>query len=71
MTKTPAMPINGKTFKNLLLLDQTAGDLESSYAALRTEEQPNLFKWCPWTDLDLIYGNATFGIMLLYGKKVK
>ena len=41
MTNMAAMPIHGK---NLLLWNQKADDLESSYAASGTRVLPNLFK---------------------------
>ena len=72
MTKMAAMPIYGKTLKNLLLWNQKADDLGSWYAALGTRVLPSLFKWCPWVDADLSYGKVKFGpLCLLYGKKLK
>ena len=44
MTKMTAMPIYGKTFKNLLLRNQMADDLETWYAALVARVPPILFK---------------------------
>ena len=55
MTKVGAMPIYGKTLKNLLLQNQKADDLETWYAALDTRVLPNSFKWWPWVDLDIFY----------------
>ena len=44
MTKMAAMPIYGKSFKNLLLWNQKADDLETWYAASGTQILPSLFK---------------------------
>ena len=44
MTKMAAMPIYGKTFKNFLLWNRKADDLETWYAALSTRELPSLLK---------------------------
>ena len=44
MTKMAAMPIYGKNFKNLLLRNQKADDLETLYAALDAQVLPSLFK---------------------------
>ena len=50
-----------KTLKSLLLWNQKADDLESSYAASGTRVLPNLF-----------YEKVKFGApLLLYGKKLK
>ena len=47
MTKMAATPIYGKkTFKNLLLQNQKASDLETWYVALRMWVLSSLFKWC-------------------------
>ena len=61
MTKVAAMPIYGKNLKNLLLRNQKADDLETWYAALSAQVLTNLFKWWPWADLDLFYGEVKFG----------
>ena len=45
-----------KTYKNHLLWNQKADDLESWYAALGTQVLPNLF----WDDLNLFYGKVKF-----------
>ena len=39
------MPNYGKNFKNLLLRNQKADDLENLYAGLRARVLPNLFNW--------------------------
>ena len=44
MTKMASSPIYGKTFKNLLLWNQEADDLETRYTASGTQVLPNLFK---------------------------
>ena len=44
MTKMAAMPINGKNLKNSSSPDQKADDLETWYAAPRTQVLPNAFK---------------------------
>ena len=57
MTKMAAIPKYGKNMNNSSSLD----DFENLYAALNTGVLPNLFKWCPWVDLDLFYGKVKFG----------
>ena len=72
MTKMAAMPIYVKNMKNLLLWNQKADDLESLYAASSAQVLPNLFKWLPWVDLDLIYDKVKFGpLCFCMGKKLK
>ena len=44
MTKMAAMPIYGKTLKNLLLRNQEADDLDTWYAASGARVLSNLFK---------------------------
>ena len=61
MTKMAGMPIYGKNFKNLLLWNQKADDLETWRAALNARVLPSLFKWWPCVDLDLFYGKVKFG----------
>ena len=56
MTNMAAMPIYGKTFKNLLLWIQKVNDVETWYGVLGIQVLPSLIKWCPWVYLDLIYG---------------
>ena len=61
-----------KTLKNHLLRNQKADDLESWYVALGAQVLPNLFKWWPWTDLDLFCGKVKFGpLCFCMGKKGK
>ena len=70
MTKMAAMPICGKKLKNLLLRNQKADDLETWYAASGTRVLPILFKWWPWVDLDLFYGQVKFDPLCFYiGKR--
>ena len=49
----PPCPYMVKTFKNILLWNRQADDLEIRYAASSARALPNLFKWWPWVDLDL------------------
>ena len=44
MTKMAAMPMYGKSLKNLLFRNQTADDLETRYAASGARVLPSLFK---------------------------
>ena len=44
MTKMASRPIYGKTFKNLLLQNQEANDLETWHTSSGTQVLPNLFK---------------------------
>ena len=48
------------TFKNFLLWNQKADDLETWYAASGARVLPSFFKWWPWVDLDLFYGKVKF-----------
>ena len=57
-----------KTLKNLLLRNQKADGLETSYAASGARVLPNLFKWWPWVDLDLFYGKVKFAFVWEKGK---
>ena len=45
MTKMAAMPIYGKTLKNLLLQNQKAYDLETLHVASGTQALQSLYKW--------------------------
>ena len=45
--KMAAMPIYGKTLKNLLLQNQESFGAESWYIASRAQGLPSLFKWWP------------------------
>ena len=64
MTKMAAMPIYGKSIKNLLLWNQNADDLETWYAVLGTRVLPNLFKWWPWVDLDVFYLETWYAALI-------
>ena len=64
MTKMDAMPIYGKTLKNLLLRNQKANDLETWYTALSTGVLLTLFKLCPWVDPDLLYSKVKLGFLI-------
>ena len=62
MTKMAAMPIYMvKTYKNLLLRNQKADDLESWYASSGAWVLRSLLKWWSWDDLNLFYGKVPFG----------
>ena len=56
----PLCPYMVKNFKNLLLWNQKADDLETWYAASSTQVLPSLFEWWPLVDLDLVYGKVKF-----------
>ena len=58
ITNMAAMPIYSKTFKNLLLWNLKASDLESWYAASGIRVLPGMFKRCPWVDRNLFYGKS-------------
>ena len=61
-----------KTFKNLLLRNQRADDLETWYAASGARVLASIFKWYPWVDLDLFYVKVKFApLCFCLGKKVK
>ena len=62
-TKWPPCPYMLKSFQNLLLWNRKADELENWYAASSTRVLPNLFKWCPWVDIDLFYGKVKFGYL--------
>ena len=65
-----AMPIYGKTFKNLLWKCVTYS-LETWYVALEPQCLQSLNKWWPWVDLDLFYVKISFAsIGNIYGKQV-
>ena len=50
-----------KPFKNLLLQNRRADFHETWYVASGTPAHHSLFKWWPWSDLDLFYGKVKFG----------
>ena len=62
MTKVASRPIYTyvKTFKNLLLRNQEADDLETWYTTSGTQVLQNLFKWWYWVDLDHFYDMVQF-----------
>ena len=61
-----------KKKKKNLLRNQTVDDFESWYAASDAQVLSSLFKWWPWVDLDLFYGNVKFSpLCFIMGKKVK
>ena len=53
MTKMAATPIFGKNLKNLLLQNRQADFQETWYVASGTPAHHSLYKWWPWSDLDL------------------
>ena len=59
MTKMAAMPIYGKTLKNLLLQNQKSYDFETWHVASGTQALQSLYK-C-FVDLDLFYSKVKFG----------
>ena len=61
ITSMAAMLIYGKHRKNRLLRNQKAYDIDTWYVALGARVLPRLFKWWPWVDTDLFYGNVRFG----------
>ena len=58
-----------KTFKNLLLWNLKADDLETWFAASSTQVLPSGFKW--YIDIDLFYGKSDLVPYALYGRKLK
>ena len=52
-------PFMVKSFKNLLLQNQEADDLETWYTWFGSQILPNLFKWWPCVDLDYFYDMVT------------
>ena len=60
MTKMAAMPIYGKSLQNLLLQNLRADFHETWYVASGTPAHHSLYKWWPWSDLDLFYGKVKF-----------
>ena len=48
-------PYMVKTFKNVLLRNQEADDIETWYEASSTQVLPNWFKWWHWVDLVHFY----------------
>ena len=62
MTKMAAMPIYGKNL-NLLLQNRRVNFHETWYVASETPAHHSLYKWWPWSDLDLFYGKVKFGTL--------
>ena len=76
MTKMVAMFIyyGKKTFKNLILRNQKADNLETWCAALVTRVLSSIFKSGPWVDLDLHVLHIkikNWSLLFLYGKMLK
>ena len=69
-SRWPPSPYMVKSFKNLLLWNLKADNLETWFAASHTRVLPSLFKWCLRVDLDLSYGKVKFS-SLLCRKKLK
>ena len=67
--RRPPRPYMLKTFKNLLLMNRKAFDLETWLAALWTQALQSLYKWWPWVDLDLFYGKVKFGHLYVWNGK--
>ena len=61
MTKMAATPYMVKALQNLLLQNRWADFHETWYVASGTPTHHSLFKWWPWSDLDLFYGKVKFG----------
>ena len=51
-------PIYGKNPSKILLWNRSTDFHETWYVALGTPAHHNLFKWWPWSDLDLFYGKG-------------
>lgn len=60
---------NGKKHKkNVSSPDRNADDLETVYVEWTSQAHHSLSKWWSYLDHDLIYGKATYYVMLWYGK---
>ena len=57
-----------KPFKNLPLRNRRADFYVTCNIASGTPAHHSLFKWWPWSDLDLFYGKFKFGYRFFYGK---
>ena len=64
----PPFPYMVNTFKNLLLRNQKANDLETWYAASGAQVLLNLFKCWPWP---ILRQDKIWSLMLLYREKGK
>ena len=60
MTKMAAKPIYGTNPSKLLLCNRWAEFHETWYVASGTPVHYRLYKWLPWSDLDLFYGKVKF-----------
>ena len=67
----PPHPYMLKTLKNLLLQNRRADFHETWYVASGTPAHHSLYKWWPWSDLDLFYGKVKFGNLCFSIGKVK
>ena len=56
----PPCPYMVKTLKNLLFQNRPADFHETWYVASGTPAHHILYKWWPWSDLDLFYGKVKF-----------
>ena len=54
----PPRPYMVKTLQNVLLLNRWFDFHETWYIALGAPAHHSLFKWWPWSDLDLFYGKV-------------
>ena len=64
-------PYMVKFFKNLLLRNQEADDLDTLYSTSGAQVLPNLIKWCQWVYLGHFYDMVKFCFpMLLHGWKL-
>ena len=62
MTKMAAMPIYGKTLKNLLLRNWLTDVNETWHEALMAKVLKCIYKSLPCDDLDLFYGKVKIGL---------
>ena len=60
MTKMATTPVYVKTLQKSSSRNQWADFHESWYVALMTPAHHSLFKWWPWSALDLFYGKVKF-----------
>ena len=63
-------PYMVKTFKNVLLRNREADDIETWYKASSTQVLPNWFNWWHWADLVHFYDGQICSLMLLQGSKL-
>ena len=68
MIKMAATPIYGKNPSKIFFSDIH----ETWYVAFGTPAHHSLFKWWPWSDIDIFYGKVKFGnLCFSTGKKRK